>query len=444
MLGGAFGTGKGGETITAIRRSNIGFLPYTSAFENGQLRGIAATWQVLKHQKLYLSTGCSYVRRDARVDSTNENEAGISSFQYTGFHRNLRELQTRQNAGERHYTAVLHYQNGALDAGVMLNTLVFDHAVNKTATAYNQFRFNQMRNDNHGFYLNYTFNNIAFFSEAAKTSGHGHAYVAGFLWSLSKQLDISILHRLYQKDFHTFYSNAFSESTVPQNESGTYWGLKYVVNRKLSIAGYADMFRFPWLRFRSYQPSEGHELLLRINYQPSRKILTFIQAREESKARNNGADSTHLYTTAQGTKRNYIISADYTCTDYLRLKTRAQFSTYAIGQSRSQGTAIMQDINVRAGKLEVTARYALFDTEDYDNRQYAYENDVWLAYSMPAYSGKGVRTCLLLEYKFNRYLSVWIRYAHTRVRHVPATGSGVDTINGPDRHDLKIQTRLKF
>lgn len=49
VLGGAFGTGKGGESITTTRKSNIMALPFTSVTENYFLRGGAATYQVHKN-----------------------------------------------------------------------------------------------------------------------------------------------------------------------------------------------------------------------------------------------------------------------------------------------------------------------------------------------------------------------------------------------------------
>ena len=49
MLGGVLGMGKGGETITTIRRSNIGLLPYTSAYEGGAMRGIGFTVKATEH-----------------------------------------------------------------------------------------------------------------------------------------------------------------------------------------------------------------------------------------------------------------------------------------------------------------------------------------------------------------------------------------------------------
>src|SRR5690606_27719461 len=42
----AFGVGKGGETITTVRRSDLGIRPYTSTLENTFFRGAAATYSL--------------------------------------------------------------------------------------------------------------------------------------------------------------------------------------------------------------------------------------------------------------------------------------------------------------------------------------------------------------------------------------------------------------
>ena len=52
LLGGGFGMGKGAEAITTIRRSNLGFIPYTSLNEFGYFRGAAITTTLLKNLTL--------------------------------------------------------------------------------------------------------------------------------------------------------------------------------------------------------------------------------------------------------------------------------------------------------------------------------------------------------------------------------------------------------
>jgi predicted porin len=183
---------------------------------------------------------------------------------------------------------------------------------------------------------------------------------------------------------------------------------------------------------------------LRFNYQPSRQVLFFIQAREESKVRNLSGEQSNTYQTGEGIKRNYWVNCDYAVTDKIKLKTRAQFSTFDFGGISTKGMTLLQDISIDLGRLTLTGRYALFDTDDYDNRQYVYEREVWLAYALPAYSGVGIRNYILAEYSVSKQVSVWVRFAHTRFTDRNEIGSGADTIEGNTRNDLRIQARIKF
>ena len=128
----------------------------------------------------------------------------------------------------------------------------------------------------------------------------------------------------------------------------------------------------------------------------------------------------------------------------LRLRSRAQLSTYTINKKATQGFALMQDFILDIGKLKFTTRYAIFETDDYDNRQYSYENDVWLAYSIPAYNGSGVRKMAIIEYKVNKHITLWLRYAQIRYQNLEFIGSGVDRIDGDRKDDVKAQVVIKF
>lgn len=442
LLGSNFGFGKGAETITTIRRSSLGFLPYTSINETGYLRGVAVTYEVQKN--IYASGFYSNALRDATLARDTTENSFVSSFQTTGLHRNVSERSKRHTINEQQHGIVLNYRKNNLDAGVIYTHLRYDVPVVRNPQPYNQFTFSGKTLSNFGGFVNYNLNNITFFSEAGKTTNGGLGMVAGVLGSLTQKLDVALHYRTYQKNFYSFYSNAFAESTIPQNESGLYWGWKYRWSRKYSMAGYTDLFRFPWLRYRSYAPSDGHEFLFRFNYQPSRSVLLFAQVREESKARNVSNDDNNLYRTDNGIKRNYWINCDYGVGQKLRLKSRAQFSTYSINGVSTKGMTLLQDISLDLGKFSITARYALFDTDDYDNRQYVFERDVWLAYSMPAYSGNGIRNYVLLQYDVNRQFTVWLRYAHTKYNDREVIGSGADTIYADARNDIKLQMRMRF
>lgn len=440
VLGGLFGIGKGGETITAARRSNLGGLPYTSSYENGYLRGLLASLRVSNN--IHFTGFISSAKRDAAVQSDSLENYTVSALQTTGLHRSKSERKGRDAIDETNVGAIVSFKNRKLDTGLIINTINFSVPIEKNPTPYNQFAFNRATNHNVSVYLNYNYYNFTFFNEAAKTLDGGIALISGLLGSVTPQLDIAFLYRNYQRNFHTFYANAFSESSTIQNESGIYWGWKYKWNKKFSLAGYADLFRFPWLRYRSYSPSHGYEWLMRFNYHIHRNTLLYFQLREESKSRNVSDEALTLYNTDQGLKRNLILNIEVAVNKTLQLKTRVQMSTFQFNRHRSSGFALIQDLRWNMGKIGITARYALFDTEDYDNRQYVYENDVWLAFSLPAYEGKGVRNYLLFSYKLNRHISAWVRFSHVRYTDREEIGSGYDLIEGNTRNDVKFQLRI--
>jgi hypothetical protein len=94
--------------------------------------------------------------------------------------------------------------------------------------------------------------------------------------------------------------------------------------------------------------------------------------------------------------------------------------------------------------LKVQMRFAIFDAEDYDTRIYAYENDVLYSFSVPAYYGRGTRFYINLNYKINRSISLWLRFAQTYFNDRDVISSGNDEINSNRRTEIKVQIRAQF
>jgi hypothetical protein len=439
ILGGAFGLGKGAETITTVRRTNLGFVPHTSAGESGYYRGVALSYQL--HENVVVSSFFSNVRRDATL-AINETDTTISAFQYSGSHRNLNEVEHERTTSETVAGGIVHYKKKTFEVGLTFQHTRYDHVLQKAESIYNQFTFSGSTNLNAGIFYNYTINNFCLFGEFAQTHTHGNAIVSGILGSLSSNFDMSILLRRFEKNYYSFYANPFSESTQPQNETGIYWGIKYRWSKRLSFGNYVDLFRFPWLGFRRYAPTNGSEWLSRLTFQPSKKISTFIQIRQERKARNL-PDETIQYIVEKGVKTNYWASINY-AEGILRIRTRIQYSTYSFNKKTSDGIVLLQGVGFDFGKFQITGHYALFQTEDFDNRQYVYENDVYLAFSLPSYDGTGIRSMLMAEYKILKGLSVYIRYAKSAYHNKTEIGTGTEKIIGNTKNDVKFQAVIRF
>jgi hypothetical protein len=441
VLGGAFGGGKGGETINTIRKSNLFALPYTSAAENNYLRGATLTYEI--SPSLSITPFFSRALRDANQNTDSTAGEVSTALLATGLHRNAREREDRKQLTETLIGGVIAFHHKNVEAGGIVQHVRYSNPLARTANVYNQFQFRGETNTNIGAYLNYSFFNFTLFSEVAKSTKGGIGLVAGTLGSLSKTVDVAILLRNYQPNYYSFYANALAETNTPQNERGVYWGLKYRVSKSIQASGYIDVFEFPWLRYRSYLPSTGYEWLARVQYQPAKTISLSVQLREEAKERNVNADNT-FYTTAVGKKHTGFINADYSYNRTLSFKTRLQASRYSIHGKSTTGMTLFQDVTWDVGKIRISGRYALFDTEDFDNRQYVVEKDVWLAYSFPAYNGTGIRCYVLFQYDISRRVSCWLRYAYLRVENRTSLGSGMDETEGNERNDIKLQVRIKL
>jgi hypothetical protein len=336
---------------------------------------------------------------------------------------------------------VLEYRATNFQWGSIFHHTHYEVLLIRQQNLYNQFSFQGDRNQNVGLFTNYTWNNFIFFGEAAHTRGEGVAVVAGTLGSLSAKIDMSLLVRSYARNYYGFYGNALAENTSAQNEKGAYWGIKYAHSKKIIWAGYVDLFQFPWLRFRGYAPSNGSEWLVRFTYRASKSLSAFIQMREESKIRNSSME-TVTYQTQNAVKRNWWLNVDYK-TGILSFKTRIQYSIDRLTAATS-GFALIQDASLDINKFSLSTRYALFDTDDFENRQYVNERDVWLAYSLPAYFGTGVRSYVVVQYQFSKHFTLSGRWARTTYLNEEFTGSGGEQIDGNRKTDIKFQARIRF
>ena len=94
--------------------------------------------------------------------------------------------------------------------------------------------------------------------------------------------------------------------------------------------------------------------------------------------------------------------------------------------------------------MKFTLRYALFNTDDYDTRIYAYENNVLYRFSVPAYYYQGSRFYILLNYKMNDHFSFWLHFAQSYYSNRNTIGSSLEEIQGHTRSEVTAQVRMKF
>ena len=444
VFGAGFSAGKGAETVNSIKRSSLGIKPYASSLESGFFRGVATSIQK-KH--LRLTVFFSSLRQDANLirDSTYSNfDEFANSIQATGYHRTASEVAARNRIAEHSYGGAVEYSvKNLIKIGATALHTDYSRPIQKKPNNYNQFEFQGSQNTIGSVFATGSWQNLIIFGEAAQSSSGGIGLVGGWMGSLSPAIDIGMVVRKYEKDFHTFYGNGFSEGSRLINEQGTYWGLKIHPNTKHEVAAYFDRFVFPWLKYQTEAPSSGYEYLGRYTFKPTRTTTMYAQFRHENKQLTVQDEGSNLSTLKTGIKHNYLVNIDYGMGS-LTMKTRIQGSDYLLNKEKTRGFVISQDLSHEWKNLRVSSRFALFDTDNFKNAQYMYEKDVLYAFSIPALNGTGIRSYVVAQYNATKKVSIWARIARTSYFNQETIGSGLAKIEGNKRTDYRLMTRIRL
>lgn len=448
VFGSGLGLGKGAMTVRSVGRSQQGVRPYTSAIESGFFRGAAATLILPYTQERVRLTafyGNSLQHASLKYDSLTQTSY-FNSFDQTGLFRTqneqLKRKQVRQEATGFNLYYTNRFQN--FQAGINLLNLRYSYPQYPNERLYKALSFKGDHHQLASTYFSYQQGHWHAFGEMALSGNREWGMVGGVSAVLNSYLESVWLYRHYSRGFHSPSGNGFGEGSQTNNEEGLYWGLQLEPFAKLKVGAFYDVFSFDWLRYRVDAPSRGYEYLLRAHYEMNRNTDLLLQYRQESKGINLGIDTLAFRQVENSVRRNWMLILEHRPQESLRFKTRLHHSTFALHDSLSRGWVVAQDVSYTWNKLKADARVALISTDDYQNRQYLYENDLLYSFTVPAYSGRGFRYYFLLRYKFNRYLSSWVRWSTTLFEDRDVVGSGLDEIEDNRRSQLKLQLIYKF
>jgi hypothetical protein len=129
------------------------------------------------------------------------------------------------------------------------------------------------------------------------------------------------------------------------------------------------------------------------------------------------------------------------------LRARAEAVWYdRDGDEAEQGFMVYTDFNYKPmlKRLSLNLRLQFFETDGFNSRIFAYENDVLYSFSIPPLSGKGFRWYTNINYDITRNISLWFRLARSYFPDQTSVGSGLDEIPFNHRTDYRAQIRFMF
>lgn len=430
-----------GALVQHVARQGIGLRPYTSSNEFAFFRGMAASYAV---RNWTVTPFISYKKLSATFVDSTSGRSYYSAIIENGLHRTPNEVSNRHNLTQLLLGTNIQYQKNAFTLGVNVLHTELSGNIMPRALPYNRYAFVGSDLSNASIYYHTYIHNMYLFGELAHSFGSGLAYTNGLIASLSHKLSLVLQQRDYQKNYHAFYNQALAEGSHAVNEKGFYTGLIFQPSKKVLWVAYADSFRFPWLRYRVDAPSSGQDLFSQLNITPNKKVRYLLRYRFRNKAENG--DSIHPTAILERVKRQQVrAESQFQLSSTLTLRNRIEFGHYKKATEVEKAYLFYQDVIYKSrGMVSGNIRVALFKTDGYNSRIYAFENDVLYASSFPFYSNKGIRYYLNLRCRIKRGVDFWCRYAVSRYPALHELGSALDKIEGNRKSELKLQMRFQF
>jgi hypothetical protein len=431
-----------------------GIRPSLGMSEGSYLRGLAAT---IKIKRIEISGFASFHPRDGTVCSIDSNSTladGISSFSGTGYHRTGLELSKRNTltelvCGGNMNIVIAPNQQFGFKIGLTGIFSRYSAAVTPTIYPYNQFMFHGNQNLNAGLDVQIRYRGLYLFSEMGRSLNNGMAWLAGTILSPDPRVCITLICRNYQPGFQNLYANAFGQNSLNTNEQGVYAAINAAVHPKLSLSGYIDLFTFPWLKYRVDSPTSGQEFGMMLGWQAPGDVIMQFRVYQKNTRGNSPAESgTIIHKLCNNLIRSYRFGLEWPAPgNRILFKTRIDVKEASeSGAIHTYGYLVYEEVQIKSLKRmeNITLRFALFDVPDYAARIYAYEPEVLYGYSVPAYQGKGLRTCLVVKSGITRKIDLWVRGGITYYTDREEVGTGLDLTAGNIRAELTGQLLIRF
>jgi len=435
------------SAATDIKRFGRGIRPSTSANESLYFRGAAATTRINMMELTAFYSGHKVDASLSESDSLGAENVYIESLQESGLHRTITEIRNKNSVSNRIIGANLSYCGNRLGIGITSFYSRLSQNLTTDEKPYNLFDFTGTENFNTGMDYSWLVNKVNIFGEVSLSRNGGIAQLHGLTASIHPSIVVSLLYRNYGRNYHNFYCNAFAQASGTSNEKGLYAGLTLRFRGNWSLSAYADSYSFPWLKYRIDCPSSGNEFMVRLQHSFANNASVYIYFRQKNNPVSTSSSEAAFAPLLHTQSNSFRFHIEYTMLSWLLLKNRVEYLFYRESALyKGNGFLAYQDIGWKnpSNKISLYFRYAIFDTDSWDERLYAYENDILYSFSVPAYYYKGARIFFLLQYRITPQLSFWLRLSRTSYTGLSSIGSGPDEIPSNHKTEIKAQVRLKF
>lgn len=450
-----------GKTTSLNRNLSIdrGFTHHSSMSEYGYFTGAAIS---VKYKFVTLSAYAAYNPVDATLlnDST-----GFSSLKTDGLHRTPLERSKHHNTRALNIGGNLHFDIRNLQLSLTAVHTHFNRTLspqwNTKSTFYKKYY--AAGTDFQNYSLNYFwyYRKIRFAGETAvsRASGIdqpqvGFATLNTLRYTPSSTNTLTLIYRQYDKKYTTINGNAFSENSLPQNETGIYLGWQTNMVPALDINTYVDLMYFPWLRYQVGNRSFGIDASTDMSWKINSKASLSFRYRIKSKQKDfkysslGGQYAESDKTVLQyNTRQTFRLQYTHTLSSHWHIQTTANATLLKFSiNPMEHGFSIGQLVRWtgRNKNLNITLAATYFNTDSYSTATYAYEPSLLYSYGISTYFYHGIRSTLLANIPIVKWASIGIKASVTAYIDHSSIGTGTETIQQSHKEDLEVQLKIKL
>ena len=442
----SFQMGKSGEVMSA-KRMSLGLRPYTSVNEARYLRGAGVT---LGFKKIEFTAFGSYKRLDANLitvdtSTTDLFDAGFSSFQISGYHRLQSEIDDKKAIQEGQGGTEVAYLGEKFRIGFASVYTRYDQALIPSTSHYNQYDFAAKHLLVSGINYRGFFKKLSMFGETSMSDNYKIGSINGLTWHIDSRVDLMLVQRYYDKEFHSLYSAGFGEGNGVA-ENGVYIGILARMTKRINVSAYYDQWSRNFLKYLTDDYSTGREFFTQMDIKLNWSAKMHIRFRSKISEQNTRDDVLGIKDQVDLNKTNVRLHYEQQVNKFITIKSRAEWVRFKYGEEVSDGLLLFQDIGLHFQKipLNIYGRYAIFDTDSYDSRVYAYENDLLYVFSIPSYYYRGMRAYVMVKYEIGRWADIWLRWGIWSYENRDVISSGMEEIQGSRKSDIKVQLKIRL
>lgn len=424
--------------IVQMKRQSAVLAPYGSSGEYNFHRGAGVTVGL---GALTISGFVSFRKLSATLQTDSMGIAQtFSAFRTSGYHRTENEVAVRHKLKQLAEGMVIQYRKKNFAAALNQVTHFFSRPLQKEERPSNLYAMRGSNWYNASIDYSWVFRQVHIFGEAAISKSGGTAFLQSILVSMDSRADVSLQWRRLSPGYQSVTGRAITENSQPANERGCLMAVNLRLFPRLKWDGYVDFYSFPWLGYYTDAPARGRDYQFTLRYSPRKQVEMYLRYRNEEKERNEGGLTTNRL--AVNKRNSWRFHIDYMINGTLRLRQRIEWVKFQKDdQPAAQGFLYYTDISWKPlGRVSLSVRWQVFDTDSYDTRLYAFEQDVSYSYSLPASYGRGYRYIALIKYGINRNLSAWFRWSKTGITR----SAGEDQVYANDSAGASADFRLQM